>query len=86
MRTIRSIDRKGTSIATGVQVATLVVIIGIIAAISDHALLTAGAAVQTGNSTEYQVSTGVPASIGGFEVPDHLRANAGEVPTPIVTF
>ena len=85
MSTLHSIHRTGASLATGVKAATLVVLIGIVAAVTDHAMVTTHAPASVESAMPAATSF-APASTGGFDVPENLRANAGEVPAHVEAF
>ena len=84
MSTIRSINRDNTTFCTGIRTAALIVIIGIVAAIADHALFAPRVSAQ--GAERQAAPTIIPADTGAFGVPDHLRAHAAEVPAHIEGF
>jgi hypothetical protein len=86
MSNIHLINRNGAKLATGVKAAALVVIIGIVAAITDHALLATNAPARSFESSMPAAPTFAPANTGSFDVPEHLHANAGDVPAHVQAF
>jgi hypothetical protein len=86
MNNLHTINRKHRTFASGLKAAAVVVIIGIIAAITDHALLTANVSSRSLEPSAPAAATFAPANTGSFDVPEHLRANAGEVPPHVEAF
>ena len=74
---------EGSSLVTGVKTVALIVILGAIAAVADHAFFIAPhGSGHYGNDAAPAVTS--PSS--AFVVPEQLRANAGEVPEHVSAF
>ncbi len=76
---------EGSSLATGVKTVALIVILGAIAAVADHAFFIAPRGSAHPVSDAAPAVTAPPAS-SAFAVPENLRTNAGEVPEHVSAF
>ena len=76
---------EGSSLVTGVKTVALIVILGAIAAVADHAFFIAPhGSGHYGNDAAPAVTSPSPSRT--FAVPEHLRTNAGEVPEHVSAF
>lgn len=76
---------ESCSFMTGVKTAALIVILGVVAAVADHAFFIAPqASVQRVN--EATPAAMAPSPSGAFAVPEHLRPNAGDVTEHVTAF
>ncbi len=75
------LTNRGTSLASGLAVTALVVVVGVAAAIADFG--PAGVAVHADGPITPAVAT---TTVDGFEVPHALRIDASEVPPHVVAF
>jgi hypothetical protein len=76
---------EGSSLPAGIKTAALIVILGAIAAVADHAYFIAPYdSVQHVNDAAPAAMA--PSSSDAFVVPDYLRTNAGEVPEHVTAF
>jgi hypothetical protein len=71
--------------ATGIKTVALIVILGAIAAVADHAFFIApyGSEQHANDATPAAMA---PSSPDAFAVPEHLRANARDVPEHVTAF
>jgi hypothetical protein len=72
------------SVASVIKVTTIVVVVGVLLAFADHSLVSSrdGAHV----AQDVPAATTTNHAIGGFAVPDELRARTGEVPAHVEAF
>ena len=76
---------RGTSFAAGIKAAAVVVILGTIAAVADHAFFVAP------HGSVQPIADAPPPAVaqstsGAFTVPPELHPNAGEVPAHVQAF
>ena len=80
-----STHREGGTLLTGIKTVALIVILGVIAAVADHAFFIAP------YDSAQHVNDAAPAAMSPppsdtFVVPEHLRTNAREVPEHVNAF
>ena len=76
---------ENNTFVAGIKTAALIVILGAIAAVADHAFFVAPhESVQRANDAP-PAAAATPTS-GAFAVPEHLRTNAGDVPEHVTAF
>ena len=80
-----STHNEGSIFLTGIKTVALVVILGVIAAVADHAFFIAPYdSVQHANDAAPAAMAPSPSDT--FVVPEHLRTNAREVPEHVSAF
>jgi hypothetical protein len=80
-----STHHEGSSLPTGIKTVALIVILGAIAAVADHAYFIAPYdSVQHVNDAAPAATA--PSVSDAFAVPDNLRTNAGDVPEHVTAF
>ena len=85
MRTDSPRYNEGSSLFTGVKTVALIVILGVIAAVADHAFFIAPYR-SAKHVMDAAPSVMAPSPSGAFAIPENLRTNAGEVPEHVRAF
>lgn len=80
-----STHREGSTFLTGIKTVALIVILGVVAAVADHAFFIApyDSAQHVNDATPAALA---PSPSDTFVVPEHLRTNAREVPEHVTAF
>jgi hypothetical protein len=80
-----SMHCTGNGFCTGIKTVALIVILGAIAAVADHAFFIApfGSEQHVSDATPAAMA---PASSDAFVVPENLRTNARDVPEHVTAF
>ena len=83
-----SMHHEGSSLLTGIKTVALVVILGVIAAVADHAFFIAPyETVPHGKDvTPAAATASSPSPSDAFAVPEHLRTNTRDVPEHVDAF
>jgi hypothetical protein len=80
-----SMHNEGSSFLTGIKTVALIVILGAIAAVADHAFFVAPYETEQ-HATDAAPAAMAPASPDAFAVPENLRTNARDVPEHVTAF
>jgi len=80
-----SMRHERSSFLTGIKTVALIVILGAIAAVADHAFFIAPYASEQ-HATDAAPAAMAPAPSATFVVPEHLRTNARDVPEHVTAF
>jgi len=80
-----STHNEGSTFLTGIKTVALIVILGVIAAVADHAFFIApyDSAQRVNDAAP---ATMAPSPSDTFVVPEHLRTNARDVPEHVTAF
>jgi len=84
MHQVKPVREQSASLAAGVKVAALVVILGVLAALVDQSIVLPREPILYVPESR-PVAITQPAT-DGFALPEHLRANSGDVTPQVDTF